>query len=75
MWVELFLNRSANRASAGTRTATNTLVSVDYSLSVAFGDTLNRAFADASATIDAIVSNFVSHLYYLHFVFYVAIVT
>ena len=70
MWVELFLNRSANRASAGTRTATNTLVSVDYILAVTLSDALARTSFCACAASDALVCNFVCHLYKPPFRFY-----
>ena len=67
MFGELFLNRSANRANACARTATNALISVDLVLAVALADALYGAFCLASTASNAIVINLISHDSYLRF--------
>ena len=62
MYSELFLNGSANRASTGTRTATNTLVSIDFVLTVTLCNALTGTSFNTCTTGDALVSNFVCHL-------------
>ena len=51
----------ASRASAFASAAVNALVGVDDELGIAFADRLAGAGFFASATLDAVIANFVSH--------------
>lgn len=57
----LVLNRSTNRASLCTASASNALVSVDNVLTVALGNAGSGASICACAAADALVSNLVCH--------------
>ena len=65
---KLFLNRSANRASACTRAARNALICVDHVLAVSFGNAADGALSLACAACNALIGDFESHDSYLHYV-------
>ena len=56
----LVFNDSIVRASASAGAATNALIWVN-DVDVSLGDSANRAFVDASAASDAVITNYVSH--------------
>lgn len=53
---------SSYRASASASSTVDALIFVDYVCSISLGNSFCRAFVDASATAQACVRNFISHL-------------
>lgn len=58
---KLLLADSLGGACACARAAAHALLSVDYVVALALGDSLNRTLASARAARDAFITNLVSH--------------